>query len=253
MQIPADFRGYAGDPRSEIEVIFLFGLLYDHLHPHLKLPYVVTEITDAFPDCKGLDATTGRIVHIEFELKASHYKGHRHPLQGCDYIVCWENDWPDSPIPVISLKSMIDKEDLHGRRFIRLHRHGSVSERHENNRGHDPAVHNAIDYFLKELFPDITKRCPELMLKEGTTRFLFTFQGRAYPLLEIDPNGTISCKKVSEMIRLYTPAVEEAAQRLKDVKDGIGTLRNRRDAENLAKALEALVKSISKSLRLAVS
>lgn len=29
--IPADFRGYAGEPWSEMEVVFPFDLLYNHL------------------------------------------------------------------------------------------------------------------------------------------------------------------------------------------------------------------------------
>jgi len=58
--IPKEFRGYAGEPQSELEVAFLLGLLYDYL----PFPFVVTSINDAFPDCEGIDPKSGQPVRI---------------------------------------------------------------------------------------------------------------------------------------------------------------------------------------------
>jgi len=30
-----------------------------------------------------------------------------HDLKGCDLIVCWENNWPECPLEVLELKSMV--------------------------------------------------------------------------------------------------------------------------------------------------
>jgi hypothetical protein len=32
-----------------------------------------------------------------------------HPLDGCDGIVCWINNWPECPLEVIELKSVVER------------------------------------------------------------------------------------------------------------------------------------------------
>jgi hypothetical protein len=32
---------------------------------------------------------------------------HGHPPDGCDLIVCWEHNWPESPLEVVELKSAL--------------------------------------------------------------------------------------------------------------------------------------------------
>jgi hypothetical protein len=46
-------------------------------------------------------------ARIEFEFKASNFVEHGHDPAQCDFIVCWENDWPDCPLKVIELKKEI--------------------------------------------------------------------------------------------------------------------------------------------------
>jgi len=46
---------------------------------------------------------------IEFELQSSDFKSHKHPADGCDLIVCWEDDWKSCPIEVLELKSAIQR------------------------------------------------------------------------------------------------------------------------------------------------
>jgi hypothetical protein len=30
-----------------------------------------------------------------------------HDLKGCDMIVCWEHNWPECPLEVLELKSLV--------------------------------------------------------------------------------------------------------------------------------------------------
>jgi hypothetical protein len=131
---PLGFRGLLHAPTNELGVIHLFGLLA----PELNI--AVEHIGAAFPDCRALrpepcatpqpsggaagpcfpGATSGsryspwsalkwRRITIEFELKSSNFKAHGHDPTLCDLIVCWLHDWPDCPIEVIELKSIMAK------------------------------------------------------------------------------------------------------------------------------------------------
>jgi hypothetical protein len=66
LQVQPDFRGFAGDPESELEVAYLLALAQERL----GFPFVVTGINDAFPDCEGLDPTTGKRITIELEVQS---------------------------------------------------------------------------------------------------------------------------------------------------------------------------------------
>ncbi len=105
---PLGFRGLVHAPTCESGVIHLFGLL----GPELGI--AVESIGVQFPDCRGLRHVPGsggkwKRVAIEFELRSSNFKWHRHDAAKCDIIVCWENDWVDCPIEVISLKEEMRK------------------------------------------------------------------------------------------------------------------------------------------------
>jgi hypothetical protein len=95
-------------PTSESGVVHLFGLL----GPDLGI--AVESIGTAFPDCRAYRAepgTGGRFkrIAIEFELRSSNFRWHRHDPANCDVIVCWDHDWPECPIEVIELKTEVRK------------------------------------------------------------------------------------------------------------------------------------------------
>lgn len=96
-------------PLNEKGVILLFGYYLKELgFSHLE------EIRSGFPDAIGMKSTSkGRLqrVRIEFELKSSSFVRHNHPVDQCDVIVCWTNDWPDCPIPVIELRTALFEEE----------------------------------------------------------------------------------------------------------------------------------------------
>lgn len=108
---PINFRDLRHEPTEELGVVFLFGMV------GRELGFVVEAIGRGYPDCKAkylqdLKKNRWADARIEFEYKASNFRQHRHDPKHCDFIVCWENDWPDCPIKIIELKKEIKKLPL---------------------------------------------------------------------------------------------------------------------------------------------
>ena len=83
-------------PENEQGVIVLFAM------EAAQFGFTLNFITaSAFPD--ALIEYQGRVYRTEFEFKSSSFLTHRHDPIECDLIVCWEHEWSDSPLPVISL------------------------------------------------------------------------------------------------------------------------------------------------------
>ena len=102
-----DFRGLLHAPVNELGVVYLFGMLSE------ELGFVVESVQAGFPDCEAkrrLRKNHWQRVRIEFEFKSANFLTHGHDLSKCDLIVCWENDWLDCPIDVVSLKEFIEKK-----------------------------------------------------------------------------------------------------------------------------------------------
>lgn len=241
MKIPESFRGFAGEPRSEMEVVFLFGLLYDYL----EFPFVVTAINDTFPDCEGLDPLTGKTVHIEFELLSRHYIDHGHPIEGSDYIVCWKNNWPDSPIPVISLQSLVKSQSLEGKRFIDIPAPDSLRIELENLKDRNPQAYSAVKHFLGVSLVRLQERFPDFYIDDTQTRHYGTkYRGRG-GLVGVYPNGKLVCGNVDEIVKAYGESVRNAAMGMRDIiKKKIGILCNPEDGDRVAESLENLLLAI---------
>jgi len=100
------FRGLQHAPIGEQGVVFLFGLV------SRDLKFRVERIDRKYPDCIAKRQVSSKperweTVRIEFEYRSSSFK--KHDPGGSDFVVCWEHDWPDCPLPVIELKSEIEK------------------------------------------------------------------------------------------------------------------------------------------------
>ncbi len=105
---PIDFRGLRHAPINEQGVVYLFGMV------SRELGFYVESIQQGFPDCEGkyLHDPSRNLwakARIEFEFKASNFREHGHDPQQCDFIVCWIDDWQESPITVIELRREIGK------------------------------------------------------------------------------------------------------------------------------------------------
>ncbi len=91
-------------PVNEMGVVYLFALLA------ARLGFVVTRIQTDFPDCEALrrvDEERWQKIWIEFEYESRNFLKHMHKIQDCDLIVCWSNNWPECPIEVLELRSVV--------------------------------------------------------------------------------------------------------------------------------------------------
>ncbi|MGH9932787.1 MAG: hypothetical protein ACREA9_26590 [Pyrinomonadaceae bacterium] len=103
--IPQSIPRFAHEPRTEQEVVCLFGALLEYL----DIPLVIDQVRTPFPDCLTRNAESGQPIRIEFELYGHHFIQHRHPLDGCDMMVCWIDDWcqwPDT-LCVVQLRDVV--------------------------------------------------------------------------------------------------------------------------------------------------
>jgi hypothetical protein len=118
-----EFRGLTYAPSYEAEVIMLFGMIL----PHLNDSFEIDEYNDEFPDCSA--KMNGKLVGIEFELNASHFKEQKHHLDprlpNCDFLICWKNDvgkdsltFENKEIRIIELSKEIDLLEKRGLKFI---------------------------------------------------------------------------------------------------------------------------------------
>jgi hypothetical protein len=105
---PFGFRNLLHAPTTELGVVHVFGLLA----PELNI--AVEHIGPTYPDCRALRPEPGpgnrwRRIAIEFELRSSNFKHHRHDPALCDLIVCWEHDWAECPLEVLELRGVMRK------------------------------------------------------------------------------------------------------------------------------------------------
>ena len=92
MATPLPF--FEHEPRTEQEVVCLFGAMLNDL----DYPLIIERVQTPFPDCTVRRTDTNERLRIEFELFGSHFRQHGHPLDGCDVLVCWVDDlggWPE--------------------------------------------------------------------------------------------------------------------------------------------------------------
>jgi hypothetical protein len=103
---PLGITSLLGAPTNEMGVVFLFGALA------WQLGFAVLRLQAAFPDCEALrrmDETRWQIVRIEFEFESRNFQAHGHDPEKCDLIVCWKNNWPESPVEVLELSKFVGK------------------------------------------------------------------------------------------------------------------------------------------------
>ncbi len=91
-------------PTNEQEVIFLFGGMAG------KLGFAVLKIRTEFPDAIALrEVAPGKwqMVKIEFEHESRNFVAHKHDAAKAHLIVCWKHNWPECPLEVIELSSLV--------------------------------------------------------------------------------------------------------------------------------------------------
>ncbi len=103
---PSKISGLRNEPTNEAGVTYVFGRVAE------KLGFEVERIQTAFPDCEALREVAQdkwQRVKIEFEYASRNFLDHKHPLKGCDLIVCWIHNWPECPkhLEVIELRRLV--------------------------------------------------------------------------------------------------------------------------------------------------
>lgn len=80
-------------PTNELGVVFLFA------HLARKWRLTIDSIQSEFPDCVAFQKVRGgeKRIRIEFEYQSRNFRTHRHDPDKCDWIVCWEHNWPEAP------------------------------------------------------------------------------------------------------------------------------------------------------------
>jgi len=49
----------------------------------------------------------GNVFNAEVEYYASEFVKHRHPVEECELLICWVDDWPDCPIKKLILSELV--------------------------------------------------------------------------------------------------------------------------------------------------
>jgi hypothetical protein len=96
--------GVAHGPVNEMGVVFLFGAMAE------RLGFVVHRIQAEFPDCEAMQNIGNdrwQRVRIEFEYESRNFLKHMHDIRQCDLIICWRHNWPECPLEVLELKSVL--------------------------------------------------------------------------------------------------------------------------------------------------
>jgi len=82
-------------PENELGVVVEFARQAE------QAGFEIISIRSPFPDAS---IKRGAVTYrAEFEYKASNFNVHKHDPRKCDIIICWENDWPGSVLPVLAL------------------------------------------------------------------------------------------------------------------------------------------------------
>lgn len=95
-------------PRNEAGVLVLFGALA------LRLGFMILWVGTAFPDVEAIREVQKGLwqrKRIEIEFQSRNFLDHGHDPEGCDLIVCWEDNWRESPVEVLELRRTVKSGD----------------------------------------------------------------------------------------------------------------------------------------------
>ncbi len=233
--------------RTAVRIRYLLGLA----QAHLPFPFVVTGINDAVPDCEGLDPTTGRRIAIELEVRSRNFLSHRHPIKGCDYIVCWEDDWKDARAHVrekiVCLRDLFrTKSDL-ARKFIDKPRPESLRAELAEIRGTNPKAHAAVTHLLRVGLPQVQLRIPAITLDDTGTKHFSIKYGSGKGVLGVHPAGKLVAGSVVDMVAHYGEPLRVPTRKLRDVIAEVRVLTSQDQCPALLDALEGVMHAIART------
>ncbi len=97
--------GFPYAPQDELGVVALFGILCSSG----RIGWQILELRGG----KGIDVTCfdhvmAREIRVELKHTLSRASWN-HNVEDLDYVVCWENRWPDFPKPVVVLRELLEE------------------------------------------------------------------------------------------------------------------------------------------------
>jgi hypothetical protein len=93
-------------PVNEMGVVFLFAMMAQ------QLGFVVHRLQSEFPDCEAMRRVgegKWQLSRSEFEYESRNFLKHMHDASKCDLIICWRHNWPECPLEVLELSSLLPK------------------------------------------------------------------------------------------------------------------------------------------------
>lgn len=87
------------EPKNEMGVIAVFCMALQ------QAKWEIVSVGTAFPD--AVLRHNGEVWRAEFEYQSKNFDVHGHDARECDIIICWIDNLPDSPIPVIQLSDSV--------------------------------------------------------------------------------------------------------------------------------------------------
>lgn len=96
-----NFWGLVYSPVNEQGVVYLSSKVAEGLNVYVE------EVRAEFADCvaRRFNGKGWEKVYIEF--RSSRFQQHGRDPRECDVIVCWGHDWPDCPLEVLELTSVM--------------------------------------------------------------------------------------------------------------------------------------------------
>lgn len=230
---PMNFRGFMYQPINEQGVVYLFSLIAKDLN------IIVESIQQGYPDCTALRYVGGdrwERIRIEFEFKSSRFN---HDLNGCDMIVCWENDFneemkskiSEAGIEILELKSIINTPEIPNQKPESL----EEIEKSEYDLAHHfvrSNVNDNVKPLYNKLHEEILKINSEIFRKFSRTAITYYSPEKMFIFIRL--------QKTSVKVDIYTNR-----QDLEDVRNytnhenwGTSTIFNERDIENLMPSIK---------------
>lgn len=209
--IPPGFQGFVYEPDNEQETVALFVRVMGLLKP----AWCVKRLQTGFPDGLFYDSERGVDVRAEFEYLASHFFDHKHDPQGCDVVICWENDLTPSVTQPLGLGVLALKQELatagNGQVCLGWKRETSLDASVDAlvKQGDRGAL--AVAQFMQDDLPAVQAKHPGLFLDRSLTKhYLLKWGGKS--LLGLFPQGKLVFGSIEQSRRHFGDACREAAE-----------------------------------------
>lgn len=163
--------------------------------------------------------------------------------------MCWEDNWPESPIHVVSLRKLFETTAALQHRIIYQPRPDSLRGQLLALRTAQPGAHAAVSHFLDVTLQELQRRIPAVILDERLTKHFSVRYGTGKGLLGIYPSGRLVCAGVDDTVRTYGPDAAEPTRALRHVVATVGVVRTKDDWGPVLTAIEVLMHTIEQLQR----